>query len=229
MTQAGKKVLLVANWKSYKTLDEAIAFFKEFPKIHTSHEKIICPPALYVHALADLIKEKRLPFRLGLQDISPFPYGAYTGAISAPMAHNMVDYVIVGHSERRRYFHETNDEIARKAKEVLEVGMTPIICIDEPYMHAQLAFFSQQELKRSVIAYEPLAAIGSGSPDTPLHAQEIASRITQLAEVEMPILYGGSVNADSVCDYVTQPLITGVLVGGASLAVDSWAALVAAA
>lgn len=229
MTQAGKQLLLVANWKSHKTLDEAITFITTFPRIKTDHKVIICPPTLYLRPLAHIIEEKALSFLLGIQDVSPFPFGAYTGAITAQMIDNMADYAIVGHSERRRYFHETNDEIARKVKELLEVGMTPIICVDEPYLEAQLAFFTQQELGKSVIAYEPLAAIGSGAPDTPEHAQEIASRIHQLAEVEMPVLYGGSVTADSVKTFVRQPLISGVLVGGASLNVDSWAALVAAA
>ncbi len=214
----GKTIYLVANWKSHKTLAEAEDLVQNL-NLSTQNEVVICPPFPYLYSL-------KIPYSLGAQDVSPFPFGAYTGAVTAEMLAPVCKYVIIGHSERRKYFHETNEEVAQKLRSVLDAKMTPILCIDEPYLESQLAFFETAELKQTIVAYEPLTAIGSGTPDTPEHANEVAARIQRLANTELPVLYGGSVSAASVKQFVEQEKISGVLVGGASLAAESWNQLV---
>jgi triosephosphate isomerase len=222
MTQAGKQIYLVGNWKSNKTLQEADDFFKiiSLPTLPDNTHVVICPPFPYLRSLEGSIE-------LGVQDISPYPFGAYTGAITGEMVKPYARYVIVGHSERRKYFHETNQEVGNKARMAIANGLIPIVCIDEPYLDTQLTYFTHEELEKMIVAYEPLAAIGSGIPDTPEHAQLIAETINTFAPV--PVLYGGSVTSDTVKQYVDMPNISGVLVGGASLKTESWSALVRAA
>jgi triosephosphate isomerase len=220
-----KRLFLVANWKSHKKLDEAEAYLRSYAA-RSNHRVIVCPPMPYLVTLFERAREKGLS--LGAQDVSNFPYGAYTGAVCAEMLKGVVEYVMVGHSERRRYFGETNDVVANKAKLALEAGITPILCVDQPYLEAQLAFFEADELKKMVVAYEPLAAIGSGQADSPEAAERVAERVRQLTQVEVPVIYGGSVEALNVKAFVEQANIMGVLVGGASLEVETWQTLVEA-
>ena len=224
MTQAGKQLYLVGNWKSNKTLEEAQEFIDtiSLPDLPSDIHVVICPPLPY------LIPMKESSLELGVQDISPFPFGAYTGAVTGEMIKPYVHYVIVGHSERRKYFHETNQEVGNKARMALANGLKPIVCVDEPYLDAQLAYFTREELNQIIVAYEPLAAIGSGTPDTPEHAESIAEKIQSLTQANIPVLYGGSVTAETVKQYTDLPHISGVLVGGASLKADSWSTLVKA-
>jgi triosephosphate isomerase len=227
MIQAGKSLYLVGNWKSNKTWEEAREYLN---RLHINslgqHKVVLCPPFPYLVPMAQLIKDKQLPVLLGTQDLSPFPFGAYTGAVTGAMVAGYASYAIVGHSERRKYFHETNQDVWNKARTALDNNVTPIVCVDEPYMEAQLVTFTKEELKRIVVAYEPLSAIGSGKPDTPEHANAVADRIHWITESQVPVLYGGSVTADSVRQFVEQPLVSGVLVGSASLDPDSWSRLV---
>jgi triosephosphate isomerase (TIM) len=145
MILAGKKMYLVANWKSHKTLEEAQDFIDGYT-VSSNHTVIICPPMPYVVPLKEAASRKGLA--LGAQDVSNYPFGAYTGAVSAVMLKNLVDYVIVGHSERRKYFGETNDMVASKVKQSIEADIIPILCVDEPYMEPQLAFFEPEEFKK---------------------------------------------------------------------------------
>lgn len=223
MTQAGKQLYLVANWKSYKTLAEARAFVEAYRAVD-GPTVILCPPFPYLWPLSEKVVAHGM--HLGAQDISQYPFGAYTGAVAAAMLTGAVEYVIVGHSERRTYFRETHEMVAQKVREALQAKITPIVCVDEPYMATQLAFFSDDELARIIVAYEPLAAIGSGTPDTPERANMMAENIIQVVQSPIPVLYGGSVTAENVRSFVTQPSIAGVLVGGASLNVDHWQQLV---
>jgi triosephosphate isomerase (TIM) len=211
MILAGKKMYLVANWKSHKTLEEARDFIDGYT-VSSNHTVIICPPMPYVVPLKEAASHKGLA--LGAQDVSNFPYGTYTGAVSAAMLKGMVDYVIVGHSERRKYFGETNDAVASKAQMALEAGITPIVCVDEPYMEPQLSFFEPEEFKKMITAYEPVSAIGTGQPDTPEHAEAVAAKIMQLTQIEVPVIYGGSVDVTNIRSFTDQPHISGALVGG---------------
>lgn len=212
---------LVANWKSHKNINEVKSFFDSF-RNYTHDEKlpiqvIICPPFPFLYQTHQLIEDNNLPFSVGTQDLSPFPLGAYTGAIASAMIAEWTKYTILGHSERRRYFHETSQEIANKVTQSLEHQLTPILCVDEPYAQEQIELISKDNLKKCLIAYEPLEAIGSGQPDTPVHAQAVARQIIDWAQVDIPILYGGSVTPDNIQEYLTMESISGALVGGASL------------
>lgn len=224
MVQAGKPIYFIGNWKSNKTLKEAEDFISglSLPELTEDIHVVICPPFPYLWNLNSTKVE------LGAQDISPFPFGAYTGAVTAAMISSVCKYVIVGHSERRKYFKETNQDVAQKARIVLDEGMVPVLCIDEPYLESQLAFFNSDELSKMIVAYEPLAAIGSGVADTPAHASQIANKIKQMAIADVPVLYGGSVTQSSASDYIHQDELAGVLVGGASLNLKTWIALIKA-
>jgi triosephosphate isomerase len=229
MSQAGKTFYLVANLKSHKTLQETLTWVDELDDLHymaDNVQMIVCPPFPYLYQTFARVSAKSLAINIGSQDISPFPYGAYTGAVAADMIKDWVNYVIVGHSERRRYFHETDQEVANKVDQCIEAGITPIVCVDEPYLESQINALTKDSRGKLLFAYEPLAAIGSGHPDTPEHAQNVAERIKTQIEANVPVLYGGSVDADNVLEQLKQKSIDGVLVGTASLESGSWKALV---
>jgi triosephosphate isomerase (TIM) len=228
MTQDGKRIYLVANWKSHKTLDEAKGFLQAMEKLMVPEgvRVIICPPFPYVLPMRDMVEKRKLPIRLGVQDVSPFPFGAYTGAVAAEMVKEMVGYAIVGHSERRKYFGESHQDVANKVDLALSAGLRAIVCVDEPYMEEQVVALGNRRLDKVLFAYEPLAAIGSGDPDTPEHANEVAEKLQDLAQEKVPVLYGGSVTAENVKSFCEMEAVSGALVGGASLDAGGWIDLV---
>ena len=205
---------LVANWKSNKTIAETKEWFQMLnAQCLTLNEEnikvIICAPFTLLYPLKKLIiNNSALIIHLGAQDLSPFPSGAYTGAISAEMLQGLVDYVLVGHSERRRYFGETNEMVVKKVKMALKYKITPIVCLDEPYLETQV--------QGLIFAYEPLAAISSGKPDTPENANRVAEKIKNMTK-QAPVLYGGSVNSKNAREFILEENIDGLLVGQASL------------
>lgn len=217
---------LVGNWKSNKTLDESLQWFAEMTAVNIPHETevVICPPYPYLSSLKSQISNDTI--KLGVQDISPFPYGAYTGAVAVEMIKEWAHYVILGHSERRKYFHETHQEVANKVDRCLEVGVTPIVCVDEDYVEAQLAAINETSMAKIIVAYEPISAIGSGIPDTPDHAVQVALAIKDKAGVDVPVLYGGSVKPENIQSFLSHAEISGALVGGASLEAETWRELV---
>jgi triosephosphate isomerase len=220
---------LVGNWKSNKTLDDSLAWLKKIREASISPEVevVICPPYPFLVTLAN---DERLTtsLRLGVQDVSPFPFGAYTGAIAAEMIKDWAHYAILGHSERRKYFHETHQEVANKVDRCVEAGIVPIVCVDEDYIDQQIAAIQNEHIKKIIIAYEPLSAIGSGDPDTPEHAVQVAQAIKDKAEFDVPVLYGGSVKPGNIQSFLSHPEISGALVGGASLDADEWNNLITA-
>ena len=210
--------LIVANWKSNKTTPEAKEWLQEIFNFQFSifNLKIILA-ASFIHL--PILKESITPksnISLAAQNVSPFPSGPYTGEVSAEMLTGLVDYVILGHSERRRYFRETNEMVAKKAKQVLEYKISPIICLDEPYIESQIATLTNCCVEESIFAYEPLLAIGSGKPDNPERVNKISKRIKKLTN-NAPVLYGGSVNAKNAKKIIQENYIDGLLVGNASL------------
>lgn len=224
MSQAGKTLYLVANWKSHKTWAETEVYLGTFRGFREEGNviSIICPPFPYLKPARELINSLHLPLKLGAQDVSPYPFGAYTGAVSASMLASYVDYVLVGHSERRRYFHETDHDVANKIKELNEVSIKPIICVDEPYLASQITAIEPQLLTHSIFAYEPISAIGSGLADTPEHAQTVAEQIHRLTQPNLPVLYGGSVTAENLTSFLSLNELQGALIGGASLDYNTW-------
>lgn len=216
--------LLIANWKSHKTISAAQNWCAEFLRECPSTEQtvVLTPSCTLLSTVRQAIQNTFL--RLGAQDASPYPQGAYTGAISADQLADLgVQYVIVGHSERRQYFHETSAEVARKVSQVILAGMIPVLCIDMPYADEQLSLLSAADLAKCVIAYEPLDSIGSGNNMDVGTVKTAVTHVHTLAP-ETPVLYGGSVDEESVGEYC---LVTdGVLVGTASLEAATFAKLV---
>ncbi len=243
--------VLAANWKMYKTPDETRAFFRDFLPLvagHTRDEIVVCPPYTDVDAAIGATKGSNVA--IGVQNVHWKADGAYTGEISAPMLLCLgITHVIVGHSERRQYFGETDDTVNLRLKTALESGLTPICCVGE-VLEEREAGLTEDVLRRQcvrafhaisakkavkmVVAYEPVWAIGTGKTATPelaaaAHAV-IRHEATEIFGEEfaqnLRILYGGSVKPDNVTSLMAQEEIDGALVGGASLDPKSFAAIV---
>lgn len=216
-----KPIAILANWKSNKTIKEAEEWVKEvsnfqFP-IFNFIRVILCPPFISLPTLKRLILKYKLPVKLGSQDVSPFENGPYTGEISARMLKDLADYVIIGHSERRKYFGETDKMVVQKVKLAVKYGLIPVVCISNL---KQVDYLTKDEEVRTtslLILYEPLFAIGSGQPDTPGNANKMAFKIKGVLGKETKVLYGGSINPKNVASFLSQPEVFGVGVGGASL------------
>jgi triosephosphate isomerase len=214
-------------------------------------ETVICPPTVYLEAVVEAIKGTAIG--LGAQNAYFEASGAYTGEVSMPM---LVDvgcrYVILGHSERRELMRETDADVHRKVKAALSAGLTPIVCLGESLQEraqgrtheviarqfsGSLGGLASREMERVIIAYEPIWAIGSGHVATPAQAEEVHGDLRRILETEynarlaalVRIQYGGSVKAANAGLLLAQPNIDGALVGGASLAAESFLAIVAAA
>ncbi len=216
-----KKLFLVANWKSNKTNAEAKSWLKEITNYElriTNKEIIICPPFTLLPTMKALIEQKKLAFKLGAQNLSPFDAGAYTGEINAKQIKEFADYVIIGHSERRNNFDETDSILVKKVKKAMEVGLTPIYCIQNETTPVPKGVI--------LVAYEPPTAIGTGNPDTPENAERVAKIVKEKYSHIASILYGGSVTQNNIRSFVEMTHISGVLVGGASLDALKFTALI---
>lgn len=206
-----KNKLLAANWKSNMTKDEAKAWFEEVSKsnIPNSLGIVIFPPFTFLDFLDFLIKANNLSFKLGAQDISPFDLGPYTGEVSAHQIKEFADYVLIGHSERRSNFNESNELVNKKIDKALLVDLIPIVCV------SNLDQVRSLSPGNFIIAYEPIAAIGTGNPEDPKTVFSMVSQIKQIKNAD--VLYGGSVNENNIKEYLDIENISGALVGGASL------------
>ena len=249
---ADRTPILAANWKMNKTIEETERFLAEFlPKVPDSGpEVVICPPFLSLKTAVEHCVQSRA--RVAAQNMHEQPNGAYTGEVSAPMLQELgVDGVILGHSERRQYFNESDDALARKVLVALDAGLEPILCVGESLTQresgetealltrqvaADLANVPDDRLAGVVIAYEPIWAIGTGRTATTEQAEETIALIRGLIEsrsveaaAAIRILYGGSVKPENAEELVSQPDVDGALVGGASLDPEDFAAIVAAA
>lgn len=214
--------LLVANWKSQKSLSQAQTWLKtvgELLGITTlpGITPVLTPPFPFLVPLTPMVQD--LGWQLGVQDISPFPAGSYTGAVSGANLHGSpVKYAIVGHSERRHYFHETIQDVARKAEQALDVGITPIVCVDKQTLEPQAAALGEAASK-CIVAYEPTGAIGSGNNAPLAEIKEFHEHVKRLFD-SVPFLYGGSVDELNINEYL---LVTdGVIVSTASLAAQQF-------
>jgi triosephosphate isomerase len=242
---------MAANWKMYKTPDETRDFFSDFLPLvsgHTRDEIVVCPP--YTDVATALEATRGSNVSIGVQNVHWKADGAYTGEISAPMLLCLgVTHVIVGHSERRQYFGETDDTVNLRLKTALESGLVPICCVGE-VLEEREAGLTEDVLRRQcvrafhaisakkaaklIVAYEPVWAIGTGKTATPELASEAHAVIRrEAAEVfgeqfaaQLRILYGGSVKPENVSSLMSQEEIDGALVGGASLDPKSFAAIV---
>lgn len=248
-----RRPLIAGNWKMYKTKDDALAFIYavnlEVPDKEVV-ESVICAPAIF---LRDLVKREGENLRIGAQNMHYAEEGAYTGEISSAMLKSYgVDYVVIGHSERRAYFNETDETVNMKIMTAVKDNITPIVCVGESLdtreagttdifvkKQVEKAYLnvSAYDAKKTVIAYEPIWAIGTGRTATPEQANETIVGIRKVVEELygpevancIRILYGGSVNAKNVDSLLAMSDIDGALVGGASLDPNSFLTLVRAA
>jgi len=246
-----KKKLIAGNWKMYKTPDQTREFFRAFLPLVAGHEPdeiCVCPPFVDLPAAVEAAKGSRVA--IGGQNLYWEKEGAYTGEISSTMLLSVgCTHVIIGHSERRQYFGETDDMVNAKLRVALEVGLTPIVCVGEVLEEREagltddvlrrqciraLAKITAKKAAKLVIAYEPVWAIGTGRTATPAIASEthllIRSEVAKALGHEfannMRILYGGSVKPDNAKALMSEEEIDGVLVGGASLDPTSFTAIV---
>lgn len=216
-----ENLLIVANWKSNKTLEEAKNWLEELQISDVdleNKEVVVCPPFTLLNFLKDEIISKNLPLNLGAQDVSSFGPGSYTGEVNALQLKELVRYVIIGHSERRKNFGEDDSILAQKVSLALSQGLSPIFCISSADMSVPNGV--------KIVAYEPLDAIGTGNADTPEDAEGVAKKIKERSGGVSVVLYGGSVEADNVVNFTKMENINGVLVGGASLSASSFLEIV---
>jgi len=246
--------LVAANWKMHLTIAQALGLIDEL-KISLDGlagvEIVICPPATALSAVGRALAGT--PFLLGGQTMHWEPKGAYTGEISAPMLADVgCRYVILGHSERRQYFGETDDEVGRKVGAAFQHGLVPIVCVGERLEERQAGQTdsvitrqvssavrgqSMDRLRRLVLAYEPVWAIGTGLTATGAEASRVAGLIRATlagsgdaaAAAAARVLYGGSVKPENIQEFISQPEIDGALVGGASLDARAFSAIARAA
>ena len=222
-----KKVLIVANWKENLTAPQAkewLGVLSSKFKVQSSKlEVVICPPSVILPTVAHEVS-KLENVELGAQNVSKFEEGQYTGEVSAKMLKDFVSYVIVGHSERRKYFGETDEDVNLKIKQCLKYGLTPIVCVGNLEQVSRVS-----RVSKVIVVYEPVEAIsteGQFHPDDPEHANSTAKEIKSVVGQDVKVLYGGSVNAKNAKSFVSQPNIDGVLVGQASLGTKEFSKIV---
>ncbi len=246
-----RKKLIAANWKMYKTPEETAAFFREFlPMVaaNTRDDIVVCPPFIDLQTAVAAAEDSNVA--IGAQNVHWEKAGAFTGEISAPMLTALrVTHVIIGHSERRQYFNETDDTVNRKLEIALENALTPILCVGEVLEEREAGLtedvlrrqcmrafngISARKAARLVVAYEPVWAIGTGKTATPQMAADAHMVIRHEAEKAfgkdfaeaLRILYGGSCKPDNAGALMAEADVDGALVGGASLDPESFAKIV---
>jgi triosephosphate isomerase len=251
-----RKPLMAGNWKMNLNHVEAVGLVQKLAWTLQDKrwdpdrsEVVVLPPFTDLRTVQTLVDGDRLPITYGAQDVSPFERGAYTGDISAEMLVKLgCRYVLVGHSERRQYHDEDDNTVNAKTIRAVSQGLTPIVCVGEgldvreaadhvrfTLAHVENAFanLTAEQIGSSVVAYEPVWAIGTGRVATPEDAQEVCSAIrgwvrdhhgAAVADT-LRILYGGSVKASNVAAIMDQPDVDGCLVGGASLQVDEFSGI----
>ncbi len=234
--------LLVANWKMNTTYREAmdfLDFYKNHLKKNDDVKIVVCPPSIWLESTYKKLKNSHI--EIGAQNIHYLERGAITGEVSAPMVRQFAKYVILGHSERKRFFHETNEAVHLKVKMAIKNNLRPIICFGEEtkeegidHTLAQVAKsiqgLSSHEIKKVVFAYEPVWAIGTGEVSSASHAREmIESAHERLAVIynrlvthKIRFLYGGSINSQNIKSFLDETSINGFLVGSSSLDVNNF-------
>lgn len=254
MSKEQRRIFVAGNWKMHKTVSEALALVRELralvSEVKDKVEVAVAPPFTALHPVFEAIKDSNI--LLAAQNCHWETSGAFTGEVSAPMLKELgCSYVIVGHSERRQFFGETDATVNKRAQAVVKAGLVPIICIGETLAEREanqtlevvgrqlkgaLAGFSAGDAARFVLAYEPVWAIGTGKTATSAQAQEVHAFIrSQLAALfgaetaeQLRIQYGGSVKPENAAELLAKQDVDGALVGGASLKATDFAAIVKA-
>lgn len=223
-----KNLWVIANWKSNKTIAEALDWVSKvgpaIPKRDNLSDGrrelkvVICPTFSCLSEISKIIQVDNFPLMLGSQNLSPFTIGAYTGEEPATLLSQFINVAILGHSERRKNFSETDDMVAKKVNQALENNIIPLVCVQD----AETPVPEGCQL----IAYEPIFAIGSGYADTPDNADSVASILKQKCNQDLEVIYGGSVTSENVKGFMTKENISGVLVGNASLDAEAFIKIV---
>lgn len=243
--------IIAGNWKMYKTIAEAVQLARGIREAVVNVEgvdMVLCPPFTALAAVEDVISNSKIG--LGAQNMYWAEQGAFTGEISPLMLEGLCDYVILGHSERRQFFGETDEGVNQKIKAALAHKLLPIVCVGENLdqneagetvefvggqVKAAFAGLSAENAVKVIVAYEPIWAIGTGKTAEPVDANQIIARSVRgpLAELygdevaqKIRVQYGGSVKPDNIEAFMAQPEIDGALVGGACLKVDSFVAII---
>jgi triosephosphate isomerase len=245
-----RKKLIVANWKMYKNVHQASLLLNALEKkveAHRDVDVVLCPNLLVLQSLS--LQINRRQFKLGAQQCYWRDEGAFTGEVSASMLTGVVDYVIVGHSERRHIFHETERDIRQKVQAVLRNKMRPILCVGETanertdgetlavirdQLLSGLANVTSEEISELAVAYEPVWAVGTGNIPTMRDVDQVENSVRkQIRELygkkaadEVRFLYGGSVDADNAANFLNIDGVDGLLVGGASLNPEAFSEIV---
>ncbi|MBU1113159.1 MAG: triose-phosphate isomerase [Candidatus Omnitrophica bacterium] len=246
-----RRTLIAGNWKMYKTISEALELVNNLKRELVDQDTVdvvICPPYTALSEVSDILNGSNIG--LGAQDLHWEEQGAFTGEISAAMLKDAgATFVIIGHSERRKYFFETDQSVNKKIIAAQSKNLTPIVCVGETLEEREenrttqvvekqlkqgLKNLNPESIEKLVIAYEPVWAIGTGRTATPGQAEEVHEFIRNWIKAEyseelssgLRILYGGSVKPSNIKELIGQPDIDGALVGGASLEKDSFAGII---
>ncbi|MCS5710489.1 triose-phosphate isomerase [Candidatus Berkiella aquae] len=246
--QANRARYVIGNWKMNGSQQHVAAFFDRLSQVELpATEMVVCPPSIYLSQAAQILKPSS-QIKLGAQDVSAHPPGAYTGQISASMLIEQgCRYAIVGHSERREYNKETDADVAAKFLAAKLAGLTPILCVGETHaqrlaeqtdkvvvsqLNSILSHHGADVFEGALLAYEPIWAIGTGLTATPEQAQAVHHLLRETiggydssVAARLPILYGGSVKASNAAALFSMPDIDGALVGGASLQAEEFLAI----
>lgn len=255
MAVSSRTPLIAGNWKMNLDHLQAVAFvqklhwtLKDAKHEDGSVEVAVFPPFTDIRTVQTLLDADKIPFALGAQDLSAHDSGAYTGEVSgAFLAKLDAKYVIIGHSERRQYHAETDEVVASKVKAAIKHGLVPVICVGETLEQREesgptAVSVAQLEVALAgvpadadiVVAYEPVWAIGTGQVASPEQAQDVCAKLREVvseklgadAAARTRVLYGGSVKAANIASFMREPDVDGALVGGASLVVDEFAAII---
>jgi len=243
--------IMAGNWKMNKTIAEAVALAQAIrgqADDYTSVDRILCPTFVCLPAVHEAVADSSLA--VGAQNLHWAESGAYTGEVSAPMLQDLVEYVLIGHSERRQYFAETDETVNQKVHAALTHNLTPIVCVGESLeqngagqtdavvssqVRAALQGVDNEQAQQIIVAYEPIWAIGTGKAATADQAEGTCGGVVRrvLADLYGPdtarairILYGGSTNENNIAEIMQRDNIDGALIGGASLKPDSYCAMV---
>jgi triosephosphate isomerase (TIM) len=256
----GRKPMIAGNWKMYKTPGEAVALvqaiddnLKDLPDVNSAVEAVVCPPFVDLKPVATAIDFDHASVKLSAQNVHWEKEGAFTGEISVPMLTDIgCAYCVVGHSERREMFGETNETVNKKVKALIAGGITPIVCCGETLetrdagdtdsfvrgqIRGALDGLTADEAAGLVIAYEPIWAIGTGRTPTPESANDVCRSIRatvgallgQPIALQLRVLYGGSAKPENIALFMEEPDIDGALVGGAALDAASFVSMLSTA
>ncbi len=214
----------LANFKQHLTLSDLDSWLKHFcPAPNPDHRIILAPSFPFLSYL-----KEHSSYPLAAQNVSSYATGSFTGQVGVPQIQDLVDYCLLGHTEVRLHLGDTDKDVAAKARLLTNSSIIPIVCLDTPYLESQITLLKHEllDLSNLIFAYEPADAVGTGKPESPKRANEIAFKIKMLAGKTCPVLYGGSVTPENVASFLEQEYLDGFIVGTASLDPHNFAKIV---